>query len=241
MMLAVFLQMERIESLSRAFRPADNADETARVLILTIAMIGIVTALFVSGHWLMHRTKWGTGIMLFISLCRAHRLTWQESHLLWQVANRAKLTSPSLVFTLQTPLRTALKSETLAPRRDAMRTLGKRLFKPREKPEITPTSCAGDEAIQVTESRAAINEIANLSETLAALDMPADLSASSNAAPPITSNMPIEPTDEERQSIAAIWDELALEAIEKPPGPSKDASKTDAALPKDRRHETARG
>jgi len=123
-------QDNRLESLSRGFRDRkldfDSSNAIRVVLILVAsAFVAWLISYFFTGD---RRRRCNSPWRLFFTLCRAHRLRWRESWLLWRVARSQRLADPACLFL--EPKRLAVENLTpaLRPRAETLSLLRQRLF-----------------------------------------------------------------------------------------------------------------
>jgi hypothetical protein len=91
----------RLEGLSRTFRstePGVGVFEVALLVagVLVIAVgFGAVTRV---REFLRGNSRWNAPLAVFVGLCRAHRLSWRETFLLWRLAQWHGLDAPGRIF-----------------------------------------------------------------------------------------------------------------------------------------------
>lgn len=92
-------QRSRLEALRDGFRRHRiNADDIVMWLMI---LGGIVAALWLLSYLVTlqeRRRGFMSPILLFLSLCKAHRLRWSERWLLWRVARAQRLRNPARLF-----------------------------------------------------------------------------------------------------------------------------------------------
>ena len=111
-------------------------DKAAQFDALDLSVfLAIVVALLVA-VWLTSRIvdriqrkcPYRSPLWLFLGLCRAHRLSWREGRLLWQVARAQRLESAARLFLEPERLDAAKRLPALTSRTAELESLGRRLF-----------------------------------------------------------------------------------------------------------------
>ena len=97
----LFAQRSRLDGIANNFRGRaagiDRSDIANGVLVLAI----IVLVVWLLSYMLStqeRRKPFSSPLMLFLSLCRAHRLNWRERWLLWRVARSQRLRDAARIF-----------------------------------------------------------------------------------------------------------------------------------------------
>lgn len=106
-------------------KPVDLEPVARALIVLTIASVFFAVLFHLSQRISGRRSNSPLG--LFLSLCRAHRLSWRESWLLWRVAAAHQLHDPARLFlemqwydSAQLPQRLRAYSSQLAVLRDRL-------------------------------------------------------------------------------------------------------------------------
>lgn len=77
-------------------QPVDLGPVVRALIVLTIA--SVIFAIFFRLFQQLSGQRSNSPLGLFVSLCRAHRLSWRESWLLWRVAAAHQLHDPARLF-----------------------------------------------------------------------------------------------------------------------------------------------
>lgn len=77
-------------------QPVDLGPVVRALIVLTIA--SVIFAIFFRLFQQLSGRRSNSPLGLFVSLCRAHRLSWRESWLLWRVAAAHQLPDPARLF-----------------------------------------------------------------------------------------------------------------------------------------------
>jgi hypothetical protein len=122
-------QQTRLDSLSRGLqgRPVRAAD----IVILGLALAALVVlACLVSYFLKLHerRRSYSSRRLLFVSLCRAHRLRLSEGWLLWRVARARGMGNPARLFLEPELLEANNLDKRLRARARVLKRLRQKLF-----------------------------------------------------------------------------------------------------------------
>jgi len=94
-------QQNPLDNFAREFQGRETRLESGYLTSGLLVILGIVAALWVLMEVMDRldgRRSVDSSLMLFLALCRAHRLRWSEWWLLWLVARDRKLKEPARLF-----------------------------------------------------------------------------------------------------------------------------------------------
>ena len=89
------------KGLSGGFRPETNQQSGASVLVVLVVLVALIAALWIASRLADRRRQQGpthSPLLLWLALCRAHRLRWSERLVLWRLARAHKLHNPARLF-----------------------------------------------------------------------------------------------------------------------------------------------
>jgi len=138
-------QRGRLDSWSREFRGRRARIDAADVGTTLLLLAGAVLVIWLMYYFLRRQERRGghvTSAMLFLSLCRAHRLRWSQQWLLWRVARARQMSNPAQLFLEPQRLERAGLGPALQSHATQLDGLRKKLFsvpKPeKKKPKADP-------------------------------------------------------------------------------------------------------
>ena len=122
-------QQTRLDSLSRGLkgRPVQAGD----IVTLGLAIAATVVLAWLVSYFLkLHerRRSYSSRRLLFVSLCRAHRLRLSEAWLLWRLARARELRNPARLFLEPQHLEPSGLDKPLRTRTRALNRLRQKLF-----------------------------------------------------------------------------------------------------------------
>jgi hypothetical protein len=127
-----------------AVRPeSSNMLLSLAIVVMLLVLWGLLTRLTPS-H--VRRAPRSRPWRLFVSLCRAHRLRWRETWLLWRLARLERLPEPALVFLQPQRFEPDGLPAPLCRHRAKLASLRARLFAGLEEREPEGSSAAGPDA-----------------------------------------------------------------------------------------------
>lgn len=97
----LFARRSALDNFAREFQGRETRLESGYLTTGLLVILGIVAAVWVLMQVvdrLDGRRSVDSSLMLFLALCRAHRLRWSEWWLLWLVARDQKLKEPARLF-----------------------------------------------------------------------------------------------------------------------------------------------
>jgi hypothetical protein len=124
-------QPSPLENFAREFQGREARLESGYLLTGLLILLSILLAIWLLSRVLERfdgRRPVDSSIMLFLSLCRAHRLRWPEWWLLFRVAREQKLNDPARLFLEPERLEPANLPAALRPRSEQLEGLRRRLF-----------------------------------------------------------------------------------------------------------------
>lgn len=87
--------------MGESFRPSTGGADSAKTIAALAAVLAVGAVLFFVWRVAARRNpgkSQSSPRRLFLSLCRAQRLSWSETWLLWILARRQKLADPARLF-----------------------------------------------------------------------------------------------------------------------------------------------
>ncbi len=124
-------QEGRLESFSKGFSGRRTRFDAQDVVIVLMVLAGIAVAIFAISYFLglqEQRPGRASPLRLFLTLCKAHRLRWSESWLLWRVARSQRLRDPARLFLEPQRLQAANLDRSLKKRQAKLIEIRNRLF-----------------------------------------------------------------------------------------------------------------
>ena len=124
-------ESDRTRQVMQPFRTTKN-DESLNhawlgLMILAASLVALaLIAMIVQRRWRRRMASSPRG--LFIELCRAHRLKWQQRRLLWRLAQSQKLTAPASLFLTPECFEIGRLTVEMRPDAKELRKLSERLF-----------------------------------------------------------------------------------------------------------------
>lgn len=94
-------QKDPLEDIAREFRGRETRVESGYLIMGLLILVGIVVGIWVLAKVLERyekRRPMNSSLMLFLGLCKAHRLRWTQRWLLWRVARDQQLKDPARLF-----------------------------------------------------------------------------------------------------------------------------------------------
>lgn len=124
-------QRGRLDSLSSGFRGRRARFDTQDIVTVLMVLAGIAVAIFAISYFLglqEQRQGRASPLRLFLALCKAHRLRWSESWLLWRVARSQRLRDPARLFLEPQRLQAANLDRSFQKRQAKLIEIRNRLF-----------------------------------------------------------------------------------------------------------------
>jgi hypothetical protein len=94
-------QANPFKGLSGGFKPGENQQGVGSVIVVLAVILAFLVILGFLARFADRRHKRAPSnspLLLFIALCRAHRLSWSDRLLLWRVARWHRLKHPGRLF-----------------------------------------------------------------------------------------------------------------------------------------------
>ncbi len=128
---ALLAAQDPLENLAREFQGRETRLNsgylTTGLLILLAILLGVwVLSQIVERYG--ERRPTDSAPRLFLELCRAHRLRWRESWLLWRVAREQRLVDPARLFVESWRIDPVNVSPLLRTQAQALEAIRRRLF-----------------------------------------------------------------------------------------------------------------
>ncbi len=134
----------RWEALCRGLRSSveGRPEDTVNIIIVGLLLLVLVAAIVVLPYLLLaqDRLSFRGPRRLFLSLGRAHGLTWRERWWLWRLARTQQLHQPALLFVEPERFSTSLLSPALRKHAAALEQLKERLFRETSTPLTLSTA-----------------------------------------------------------------------------------------------------
>ena len=124
-------QQSPLDNFAREFQGRETRLESGYLTTGILILVGILAACWLLSKVLDHydgRRPVDSSLMLFITLCKAHRLRWLDWWFLWRVARDQRLDEPGRVFLEPERLDPANVSPVLRLRSEQLAALARRLF-----------------------------------------------------------------------------------------------------------------
>ena len=138
----------RLENLAREFRQGGKPDDYSDMWTGLVFVGSVGLALWLLSRFMDRRQKRSVNRprVLFLGLCRVHRLKWSERWLLWRLAKFHRLRAPGRVFVEPERFDVARLPLSLRARESALLALRDRIFAGLADED---TQVSGDEATAV--------------------------------------------------------------------------------------------
>jgi hypothetical protein len=142
-----------VREWARALRNRSSQVDTQYVLTGLGVLAVIVVALWGVSYFLSRRERrrsYDSALMLFLALCKAHRLGWSDRWLLWRVARRQRLRDPARLFLEPRRLAAENLCPSLRTREPQLQALRARLYTGLETPPVPAPQGVEDPQAQVS-------------------------------------------------------------------------------------------
>lgn len=118
----------RLESFSRGFSGDRAQFDSGDVAIFLTGLAALFGVLWLVASWSERRVRKDSSLGLFLTLAKAHALTWSDRWLLWRIARAKGVTEPALLF-LDPRITSPQAAYHLAPHSaDRLKTLRRQFF-----------------------------------------------------------------------------------------------------------------
>ncbi len=118
----------RLESFSGGFRSNRAQFDSGDVVVFLVGLAAVIAVLWLVARWSERRVRSDSSVGLFLTLAKAHAVSWGDRWLLWRIARARGVTEPALLF-LDPRLTSPQASYHLAPQwADRLKTLRRRFF-----------------------------------------------------------------------------------------------------------------
>ena len=144
-----------LENFAREFQGRQTRLESGYLLTGLLILLGILLAIWLLSRLMERfdgRRPVDSSTMLFLSLCKAHRLRWREGWLLFRVAQEQKLTDAARLFLEPKRLESANLTAALRPNSETLERLRRRLFAGLPEGDLPSQEPAGHDAQQAAQA-----------------------------------------------------------------------------------------
>ena len=124
-------QQSRLESMGGGFRGRRTRIDTSDMVVGALVICGIVFFIWCLSQMTKlqeRRLGYSCASTLFLSLCRAHKLSLKQIWLLWRLTRFQKLRDPARLFLEPTRLESVNLGPSLRLRADEMQKIHQQLF-----------------------------------------------------------------------------------------------------------------
>ncbi len=121
----------RLNKITGGFQARDTEVDTAQIVIGLAVLITLIVVLWFISRAMERRARGGhydSSLRLFLSLAKAHDLSWSDRWLLWRLAGCQQLKEPARLFLEPERFDTAELPDSLLVKRDRLSMIAKRVF-----------------------------------------------------------------------------------------------------------------
>lgn len=150
-------QQSPLENFAREFQGRQTRLESGYLLTGLLILLSILLAIWLLSRLMERfdgRRPVDSSTMLFLSLCKAHRLRWWEWWLLFRVAREQKLSDPARLFLEPEWLESANLPAVLRPRSETLERLRRQLFAGLPEGDLPSPGSTGHDAQQAAQAAA---------------------------------------------------------------------------------------
>lgn len=134
----------RLESFSGGFRRNRAQFDSGDVVVFLLGLAAVFAILWLVARWSERRVRSDSSLGLFLTLAKAHAVSWSDRWLLWRIARAKGVTEPALLF-LDPRLTSPQASYHLAPQSaDRLKALRRRFFSGIDQAEATTAETTAD-------------------------------------------------------------------------------------------------
>ena len=138
--------------ITDSFQARDTGVDTAQIVIGLAVLITIIVALWFVSRAMERRARGGhfdSSLRLFLSLAKAHDLSWSDRWLLWRLARSYQLQEPARLFLEPERFEAANLPDSLHVNNNRLNLIAKRIFaekKTKNRGQTSPSSQAAEES-----------------------------------------------------------------------------------------------